>query len=206
MADLGQPVALDHRGHGKGIRSDEPFTLLEACADDAAALLVALDLAPALVCGYSMGGPIAMLVWQRHPELVSGLVLEATALEWRDGHSERLVWKTMALVEFALRLGPSRGLVERTLRDAIETSPDLGPYRGWLKGELRRGDATDIAEAGRALGNYDGRPFAGSVDVPSAVVVTTDDRLVRRASRASWRPPFPGARCSSCRVTTTPTW
>jgi pimeloyl-ACP methyl ester carboxylesterase len=186
-------VAVDHRGHGRGIRSDEPFTL-EACADDAAALLSHLDLAPAVVCGYSMGGPISMLVWRRHPEVVSGLVLEATALEWRDSRWERMVWKTMAVVEFALRLGPSRGIIERSLRDAIETSPDLAPYRGWLKGELRRGDATDIADAGRALGNYDGRPFAGLVDVPTAVVVTTRDRLVRPRKQRELAAAIPGCR------------
>ena len=39
--------------------------------------------------------------------------------------------------------------------------------------------AEAIADAGRALGNYDARAFAGDVDVPTAVVVTTKDRLVR---------------------------
>ena len=193
VARLGHVVAIDHRGHGRGIRSDEPFTL-EACADDAAALLAHLRLGPAVVCGYSMGGPIAMLMWRRHPEVVAALVLESTALQWKDSRWERTVWRTMAVVEFILRLGPSRGIIERTLRDAIETSPDLAPYRGWLKGELRRADAGDIAEAGRALGQYDGRPFAGAVDVPAAVVVTTRDRLVRARKQRELAAAIPGCR------------
>jgi pimeloyl-ACP methyl ester carboxylesterase len=65
-------VAIDHRGHGHGIRSDEPFTL-EDCADDAAALVEALGLGPVIAVGYSMGGPIAQLLWRRHRELVAGL-------------------------------------------------------------------------------------------------------------------------------------
>src|SRR5437660_9016504 len=73
-----QVVAPDHRGHGGGIRSDEPFSLA-ACADDVAALLRHLDVGPATVLGYSMGGPISMLLARRHPALVSGLVLCATA-------------------------------------------------------------------------------------------------------------------------------
>lgn len=193
VAGLGRVLAPDHRGHGRGLRSDEPFSL-EAAADDAAALLRQEGLAPAVVCGYSMGGPISLLLWQRHPELVAGLVLEATALEWRASLRERMVWKTMALVEFALRLGPQKGLLERVLREAIELSPDLAPYRGWLKGELRRGDATDIAQAGRALGDYDARPFAGRVDVPAAVVVTTKDRLVRARKQRQLAKAIPGAR------------
>ena len=191
--DLGSVVALDHRGHGRGIRSEVPFTL-EAAADDAAALLRQLGLGPAIVCGYSMGGPIAMLLWRRNPEVVRGLVFEATALEWRASLRERLVWKTMAVVEYALRLGPQKGLLERVLREAIEQSPDLAPYRGWLKGELRRGDAADIAHAGRALGSYDARPFAREVDVPTAVVLTTKDRLVRPRKQRALAAAVPGAR------------
>jgi pimeloyl-ACP methyl ester carboxylesterase len=192
LARLGHVLAIDHRGHGRGMRSDEPFSL-EACADDAAALLTHLGLGPAVMCGFSMGGPISMLVWHRHPEVVAGLVLEATALEWKDSRWERTVWRTMAVVEFLLRLGPSRGLIERSLREAIETSPDLAPHRGWLKGELRRGDAGDIADAGRALGQYDARPFAGSVDVPAAVVVTTKDRLVRPRKQRELAAAIPGS-------------
>ena len=192
VAALGPLLALDHRGHGRGIRSEEPFTL-EAAADDAAALLRRAGLGPAIVCGYSMGGPISVLLWRRHPDLVKGLVLEATALEWRASPRERVVWKTMGLVEYVLRLGPSKGLIERFLRDAIETSPDLAAYRGWLKGELRRGDAADLAHAGRALGSYDARPFAGAVDVPTAVVVTTRDRLVRPRKQRALAAAIPGA-------------
>ena len=59
-------VALDHRGHGRGLQSDEPFRLAD-CADDVAALVDELGLGPVIVVGYSMGGPIAQLLWRRHP-------------------------------------------------------------------------------------------------------------------------------------------
>jgi pimeloyl-ACP methyl ester carboxylesterase len=193
VSGLGRLIALDHRGHGRGMRSEQSFTL-EAAADDAAALLTAVGIRRAIVCGYSMGGPVAMLLWLRHRSLVAGLVLQATALEWRASVRERLVWKTMGLLEYALRLGPSKGLIDRTLRRAIETAPDLAPYRGWLKAELRRGDPTDLAAAGRALGSYDARPFAREVNVPTAVVVTTKDRLVRARKQRRLLAAIPGAR------------
>ncbi|MBA2626088.1 MAG: alpha/beta hydrolase, partial [Acidimicrobiia bacterium] len=53
VPSIGSLLAIDHRGHGRGIRSDEPFSL-EAAADDAAALLEHLGAGPAIVCGYSM--------------------------------------------------------------------------------------------------------------------------------------------------------
>ena len=171
-------VAPDHRGHGRGIRAEKPFTL-EDCADDAAGLLRTLGIRRAIVVGYSMGGPISLLLSLRHPDLVAGLVCQASALEWRASRWERFVWRLLAVAEVGLRTGTRQGLVKRVVRDAIEASPELAPWRAWLAGELRRGDRTDIAAAGRALSLFDARPFAGQIDVPSAVVVTTRDRLVR---------------------------
>lgn len=45
-------------------------------------------------------------------------------------------------------------------------------------GELQRGNAEDLAEAGRELGRFDSRGWIGGVDVPTAVLVTTQDRMV----------------------------
>ncbi len=188
----GRMLAVDHRGHGRGMRSEERFSI-EAAADDAAALLRTLDTGPAIVVGYSMGGPIAMRLWERHPNLVAGLVLEATALEWRAHRSERFVFKFMAAVEFFLRVGRPRGLIDRSLRDLVRQAPDLVPLLGWLKAELRRGDPTALADAGRALGEHDARPFAGRIDVPSAVVITTKDRLVRPRKQRALAKAIPGA-------------
>ena len=192
LGTLGPVIAVDHRGHGRGLRSDEPFTL-EAAADDAAGVLRELGLGPAIVCGYSMGGPIAMLLWRRHPKLVAGLVLEATALEWRASPAERFIWRTMSLVERVMRSARSKSVVDRLLREVLEECPALIEHRGWLQGEFRRGDPTAIANAGRAIGNYDGRPFAGSVDVPAAVVVTTQDRLVWPSKQRALAGAIPGA-------------
>src|SRR4051794_13728003 len=46
-------VALDHRGHGRGIRTSAPFRL-EDCADDVVALGDVLGLDRFVVAGYSM--------------------------------------------------------------------------------------------------------------------------------------------------------
>jgi pimeloyl-ACP methyl ester carboxylesterase len=75
-------VAIDHRGHGRGLRSPAKFDLVEV-ADDAALLVQSLGLAEVVTVGYSMGGPISLLLTQRHPQLVRALVVQATALEWR---------------------------------------------------------------------------------------------------------------------------
>src|SRR6266540_1211358 len=74
-------VAPDLRGHGRGIRSPRPFSI-EDCADDAAALLRGLGIEKAVAVGYSMGGPVALELWRRHPELVAYRA-------WADGEFRR---------------------------------------------------------------------------------------------------------------------
>jgi 3-oxoadipate enol-lactonase len=192
LSRIGRVLAVDHRGHGRGIRTAERFTL-EDCADDAAGLVRQLGLGPVIVVGYSMGGPISLLFWKRHPELVSGLVLEATALEWRASLWERFIWRFMSLMELGLRLGPSERLVAKFLRDEAKQRPEIIEFRGWFEGEIRRGDPAAQADAGRALSTFDARPFAGTIDVPAAVVVTTRDRLVRPKKQRALAKAIPGA-------------
>jgi 3-oxoadipate enol-lactonase len=182
LAEAYRVIAMDLRGHGRGMRSAEPFSL-EDCADDADALLDQLGAGPVSVVGYSMGGPVGLLLARRHPGRVRALVMQATALEWHDTARERMVWRLLPLLELGLRLGTGAGLVERVLRQAIEESPELDVYRPWLAAEFRRGLARELAEAGYALSRYDARPWAGQLGLPAAMVITTRDRLVRPAKQ-----------------------
>jgi pimeloyl-ACP methyl ester carboxylesterase len=178
LAESYRVIALDLRGHGRGMRSTEPFSL-EDCADDAAALVGQLRAEHVIAVGYSMGGPVAMLLARRHPGTVEALVMQATALEWRRTASERMVWRLLSVLELSLRLGTGAGFVERILRQAIEEQPELDVYRPWLAAEFRRGLARELADAGRALSRYDSQPWAAQLGLPAAMLVTTRDRLVR---------------------------
>lgn len=193
LARHGTVLAMDVRGHGRGLRSEQRFTL-EAAADDAAALLDHLDAKPAIVVGYSMGGSIGMLLWRRHPESVAGLVLQSTALQWRSALHERVIWNSMAAVEYVLRFGVPQGLTERYLRSAAQQNPDLQPVLPWLKAEALRGNPSDIAAAGRGLSAFDARPYAGRVDVPTVVIVSNHDRLIRADRQRELGGAIPGAK------------
>ena len=177
-------VAVDQRGHGRGIRAEQPFSL-EACADDAAALLEELGIERAIVAGYSMGGAVGLLLWQRHRERVAGLVMCGTALEWRSTPRERLLWKSLGVFELALRLGTGDGFVQRYLSYAVGHTPEVAPLRAWVGGEFKRGYDRDVAAAGKALSRFDARGFVDDIDVPCASVVTLRDRLVRAREQES---------------------
>jgi pimeloyl-ACP methyl ester carboxylesterase len=169
-------LGIDHRGHGHGLRSWRRFTL-EDCADDAAALLDALDVDVAVPVGYSMGGPVAQLLWRRHRSRVGGMVLCATAARFRDRGGDRALQGVVTGLSFAARATPSwmhRQVTERVLVSRYDTSP-LG---SWAREQARLNDLRAMIEAGHAVGSFDSRPWLGSIDVPVAVVETRFDTTV----------------------------
>src|SRR5262249_6775446 len=108
-------IAMDLPGHGRGRRTRH-FSL-EACADDAAHVLESLGIERCVIAGYSLGGPIAKLIWRRHPRRVAGLVLAATAMEFansRRGRVLRLLAPIAAALVFIRPEAVRRRLVERT--------------------------------------------------------------------------------------------
>jgi 3-oxoadipate enol-lactonase len=171
-------VAIDHRGHGRGLRTAHAFELEDA-ADDAAAVVRQLGLGPVIAVGYSMGGPVSMLFAHRHPALTAGLVVQATALEWSGTRMERLTWWWLPLMGASLRSWVFPRYLKRALQRVIPDGHPLNPYLPWLFGESMRGNPHAIIEAGRALRRYDARPWASALRVPAAALVTTRDRLVR---------------------------
>ena len=100
-------LALDHRGHGRGIRSRRVFRL-EDCADDVVALADELGVRSFIPVGYSMGGPIAQLIWQRHPSRVEGLVLCATAMRFSSSRDQRMVYTGLGGLALASALDAAR--------------------------------------------------------------------------------------------------
>ena len=175
-------VGVDHRGHGRGLRPNREFSL-EDCADDAADVVRSLGITNVITVGYSMGGPISFLVQKRHPELVSGMVFQATAMEWSGTSKERARWRVSRVMEPLVR----RFVTPRSLRwvvgRAVPRGHELARFAPWLIGEIRRNDPWMISEAGRAISRFDARSFADSIDVPTAMVITTRDRLVPPAKQ-----------------------
>jgi 3-oxoadipate enol-lactonase len=170
-------IALDHRGHGHGLRTWRPFQL-EDCADDAVALLDELGLDQVIPVGYSMGGPVAQLMWRRHRERVAGLVLCATASKFREHRAEGLLTAAVAAVSGTLRVTPDTAidrLFERFISPRYETTP-LGQ---WALEQQKLNDFHTIVEAGHAVASFDSRDWVHEIGVPTSIVATTTDTTVQ---------------------------
>jgi len=165
-------IALDHRGHGRGIRSPEPFRL-EDCADDAAALLDVLDVDRVTAVGYSMGGPVAQLLWKRHRHRVDGLVLCATGGSFASTREERFRFLGLAGLAAAARIAPPNA------RDWLSQQyVQRRSYESWGRQEVSRHDWAAILDAGKAIGSFSSHDWIGQLDVPCSVVMTVHDTIV----------------------------
>ncbi len=182
-------LALDHRGHGGGLRT-RSFRL-EECADDAAAVAEARGVDHFIAVGYSMGGPIASLTWRRHPAQVSGLVLCATARHFVARSVARAARLGLPAAAALARLAPSAAhdrLLQRML--ARIEHPQL---RDRVYREFEGHDPASVIQATHALSGFSSHDWIGSVDVPAAVIVTTRDELVPPERQRKLAASIPGA-------------
>jgi 3-oxoadipate enol-lactonase len=166
-------LAIDHRGHGRGLRNYRRFKLAD-CAEDAAALLAKLEIADAIVVGYSMGGAIAQLLIKRHRNRVGAVVFCATTHDWSDWRM-RSWWYSLVVLRLLVGVAPYwtwRWMAHKL--GAKKNGED-----DWAATELTRGSARDIARAGFELGRQNEPSPAGEPPLPAAVIVTTKDRQVR---------------------------
>ena len=168
-------VALDHRGHGRGIRSKKAFRL-EDCADDAMAVCDVLGIDRVIPVGYSMGGPVAQLIWRRHPERVRGLVLCATAPYFMTSREERMGFLGLSGLAALARLTPSQ--TRQWLTEQVYLQRKTQSWEPWAIQEAALHDWRMVLEAGKAIGRFNSREWIGDVDVPTSTLITMRDRVV----------------------------
>jgi pimeloyl-ACP methyl ester carboxylesterase len=175
-------VAYDRRGHGdsqrggQGTRRDQE--------DDLAALIEALDLAPAHVAGTSFGASIALGVATRRPDLVRSVIVHEPPLMSvvaDDARVQPLLGEVQATIEAVLaRL--ARGDHEGGAREFVERLA-LGPG-GWqqLPEPLL---ATMIRSASAFTGEQRDRNWA-SIDPAALAHVERPVLLTQGAQSPAW--------------------
>jgi pimeloyl-ACP methyl ester carboxylesterase len=117
----GRAIAYDRRGYGES-GAPQPYqgTTAEEQAEDAAALLRALDAGPAVVAGDGFGALVALDLAKRHGALVRAAVLSNPALFAFVPEATEVLSEQRAEIEEAVRArGPAAG-VEAWLGGRVE--------------------------------------------------------------------------------------
>ena len=106
-------VAYDRRGHTRSPLGEIEQRTVELHADDAAALIRALDLAPCVLVGSSGGARVGLDVVRRYPQLLAGAVLsEPPALALAPEGAAAFVGALRPLMERAVAEGGPRAGVD----------------------------------------------------------------------------------------------
>jgi pimeloyl-ACP methyl ester carboxylesterase len=110
-------VTYDRRGYSRSPRpADWTATSVAEQADDAAALLRRLDLAPAFVVGHSSGASIVCSLIARHPEVVRHAVSYEPPLLAVIPHGEQIVAGFRGRIDQAMAEGGPRRAMEMFMR------------------------------------------------------------------------------------------
>ena len=183
-------IAPDLRGLGL---SDVPESYSMAdYADDLAALMDALHVPQAVVCGLSMGGYVAFELLRRHSARVRALILTATRAEADDEAGMQRRGDMIALVE---REGPevlADVLLPQLLAPANLTAmPQVVQHlRTMIAGSPVKG----VVGALRAMRDRaDATPLLRKIEVPTLVIAGRDDQLIPPAASRQLAEAIPGA-------------
>lgn len=164
-------IAPDLRGHGDGIATRR-FDGAQ-CADDLAAIVEVLQLGRVIVVGYSLGGLVAQLFARRHPEMVRGLVLCATAHNFASaggGTAIRLLTRAAQVAPEPLRRAAMMAVL-------APRSTDCRQGR-WVMDQIAKHDTRAILQAATEAVAFDSSAWLGGMGGPTAVVLTTKDQVV----------------------------
>ena len=124
LASDARVIAYDRRGYGAS-GAPEPYhgTTVEEQAEDAAALLRALNADPALLCGDGFGALVALDLAKRYGALVDGLVLSNPPLFMFVPEATEHLAAQHAELEAAVRQGGPEGGVEAWLGGRLDGEP-----------------------------------------------------------------------------------
>src|SRR2546429_3134127 len=112
LADEARAIVYDRRGYGQS-GAPEPYerTTVEEQAEDAVALLGALDAAPAVLCGRDFGALVCLDLCKRHAGLVrAAVVVDAPVLQFSAAAAEVLAAERVALEQALRDGGPERAV------------------------------------------------------------------------------------------------
>lgn len=184
-------IAPDVRGIGESSPTP-PFTV-DRFADDAVAILDALDIQRAVFAGLSMGGYVAFSVWRRHAPRVRALVLADTraAADTPEAAARRRHLIDVARAEGSTAVANLQiaGLVGKSTR---ERRPDIYDSVHRMIAQAPVGGIVGGLEA--LLGRADSTTLLRTITVPTLLIAGEQDAITPPKEMGRMAAEIPGAR------------
>jgi 3-oxoadipate enol-lactonase len=170
-------VRYDVRGHGASSRPPSGYDL-PTLADDAAALIGALELGSAHVVGLSLGGMIGLQLAVTRPELVRSLTVVNSGPEV-VGHTHKEKWQLAVRLLLTWALGPRH--LGKILARRLFTKPDEEPLRRDFIAQMATNDRHAYLATTRGVLGWSVADRLAEVACP--VLVVSGDRDYTPVSR-----------------------
>jgi pimeloyl-ACP methyl ester carboxylesterase len=176
LQNVARVIAPDLRGFGQS--GDAPETMsMDDYAADLKALLDALNVKQAVVCGLSMGGYIALAFHARYPGVVKGLILANTRA---GADSEPAREARYASAQKALDEGTSviaHGLFPKMLTE--ETIAHRASLATYVRAMMSHQPASGVAAALRGMAaRPDRSEWIKSINIPTLIITGAADTLI----------------------------
>ena len=189
-----QRIAPDLRGFGHSAgHGGEPAASLARHADDVAAVLDALGVRRAVLCGLSMGGYVLFEFWRRHADRVRAFVLADTKAEADSADGKRGRDELAAVARREGTVAVAERMLPRMLAAASAAAqPELVTA---VREMAARASVEGIATALRAMRDRaDSRELLAGIGVPTLVVGGAEDALAPPSVMQALADGIPGAR------------
>lgn len=171
FSDRYRVITVDLRGHGRSEKPSGPYSI-PLFAEDVAALLRALDAAPACIVGLSMGGMIAFQLAVSHPEVVERLVVVNSLPEARlDSIKDYWIYWSRRLVTqvFGVRR-TGQFLAERLFQ-----KPEQGTLRQQFEQRWAENDKQAYLASVDAIAGWSVEEQLDQITCPTLVVTADED-------------------------------
>ncbi|NIP18202.1 MAG: alpha/beta fold hydrolase [Xanthomonadales bacterium] len=187
-------VRFDHRGQGGSEVTPAGYDI-DNLAEDAAALIRALDCAPCHFAGLSMGGFVGLRLAIRYPELIDSLTLLNTSADPEPRASVRQ-YALMAKVAGWLGFRPLVGRISRIMfgesfRKDPASSPPLERWRRFVLSADRTGILRSVSGVLNRPGVTD---QLSGIKVPTLVIAGEEDTATPPALARRIHEGIPGSR------------
>lgn len=188
-------ISYDHRGQGRSEVPPGDEMSIEDCAEDAAALIEALDAGPCHFVGLSMGGFVALRLALRRPELVRSITLVESAADPEPVENHR----KYGLMNLVARLGGIRLLTGRVMPIMFGRTFLADPGRAALRERWTAELVSNRRTIYRAVNGVIRREGVddealGTITTPTLVLHGEEDVAVKMERAERTAAAIPGAR------------